>query len=76
MLAATPHPLSDGPLEFGRIAWAQADYLEFACSLATADWLEAGAMSSIDGRPVILQRTCLLVGGHNVMVRVWFQGDP
>jgi len=63
--------LSDGPLPFGEIFLGQLDYGEFACSKETASWLQAGAMSSIDGVPVTLQVMEELVGAHNVMLKIW-----
>lgn len=65
------HPLSDGPLPFGKLAFCQADYREFACSRETAEWLLDGGMSSLDGVPVRLQVMDILAGGHNVMVKIW-----
>ena len=68
-----PHSrfLSDGPLPFGKLALQSAEYREFACSRETADWLLAGAMRSLDGRPVRLQIMDECRGGFNVMVKVW-----
>jgi hypothetical protein len=65
------HPLSDGPLEFGRLALVSVEYREFACSVETAEWLLEGGMTSLDGNPVHLQVMDTLVGGFNVMVKVW-----
>lgn len=65
------HPLSDGPLPYTHITLCQRDYREFACSRATADWLIGGAMTHLDGIPVRLQIMDELVGGHNVMVKIW-----
>lgn len=63
--------LSDGPLPFGKLAYVQADYREFACSRATFEWLAGGAMTHLDGLPVTLQVMDTLRGGWNVMVKAW-----
>lgn len=72
-MSSASHPLSDGPLPFGKLFLFQTDYKEFACSKETASWLQAGAMSSIDGTPVKLQVMEEMVGGHNVMMKAWPQ---
>lgn len=65
------HPLSDGPLPFGELAFGQVDYREFVCSKATFEWLRTGGMTHLDGCPVQLQMMDICVGGHNVVVRIW-----
>lgn len=65
------HPLSDGPLPFGKLAFCQRDYREFACSKATYEWLAGGAMTTLDEIPVTLQIVDICVGGHNVWVKIW-----
>lgn len=64
-------PFSDGPLPFGKLFLWQPDYREFACSRETFEWLAAGGMRELDGEPVSLQVMDTLVGGFNVMVKVW-----
>ncbi len=65
------HPFADGPLEFGKLFLWQPEYREFACSRETFEWLQAGAMTHVDGLPVRLQVMDTLVGGFNVMVKIW-----
>jgi len=64
-------PFADGPLPFGKLYLWQPDYREFCCSVETFEWLAAGGMRELDGFPVVLQRMDTLVGGFNVMVKVW-----
>ena len=64
-------PFSDAPLPFGKLYLWQPDYREFCCSKETAAWLQAGGMTHLDGLPVTLQVMDTLVGGFNVMVKVW-----
>ena len=65
------HPLSDGPLPFGRIMDAGlVSYHEFACSRQTLSWMQATGIPS-DGELQIVERC---VGGHNVIVKVWPKG--
>lgn len=47
----TPHALNT-PLPFGKLAFPQPDYNEFVCSRSTMSWLQAGAMTRVDGRDV------------------------
>jgi hypothetical protein len=66
------HPFSDGPLPFGEIVdCGIVGYHEFACSNETLAWLEAGAMTHVDGVEVRLQVMDVCFGGHNVFVKVW-----
>lgn len=65
------HPLSDGPLPFGELAFCQRDYREFACSKETFEWLSSGAMAMLDEVPIRLQIMDVCVGGFNVWVRIW-----
>lgn len=65
---ATPRFLLAEPLPFGKVELVTTDYQEFACSKATAVWLQAGGMSSIDGQPVTLTEVDDF--GPNVMVAV------
>ena len=58
-------------MPFGKLYLWQPDYREFACSRETAAWLMDGGMTHIDGLPVSLQIMDTLVGGFNVMVKVW-----
>ncbi len=58
-------------LPFGEIRMWQPDYREFVCSVETAEWLLGGAMQTLDDVPVKLQIVNTLVGGNNVMVKVW-----
>jgi hypothetical protein len=65
------HPLSDGPLPFGELAFGQRHYLEFACSRETFEWLSEGGMTHLDGVPVVLQLMDVCVGGANVIAKIW-----
>lgn len=69
------HPLAEGPLEFGKITLCQRDYREFVCSQETFEWLRDGAFTSLDGVPVRLVVADTLVGGHNVVVKIWAADD-
>ena len=67
-----PHPLSDGPLPFGKIMdVGLVSYHEFACSRATLSWMQATGIPQ-DGDLQVVEQ-CL--GGHNVVVKVW-QKEP
>lgn len=59
------------PLPFGAIELVTTDYQEFACSKATAVWLQTGAMQAIDGRPVSL--AVVDDRGANVMMHVRYE---
>lgn len=63
--------IADEPLPFGKMALCQADYHEFICSRDTFEWLSGGAMTHLDGKPVRLHVADELVGGHNVIVKIW-----
>lgn len=66
------HPLSDGPLPFGRIMdVGLMSYHEFACSKSTLSWMQATGIP-IDGTLQIVEQC---VGGHNVIVKVHTKGD-
>ena len=69
----TAHPLSDGPLPFGKIMDAGLDsYQEFACSHSTLSWMETHGIPKTEaGDPARLQVVEECVGGHNVIVKVW-----
>ena len=70
------HPLAEGPYEFGKITLAQADYREFVCSLETYEYFAfGGGFTHLDGVPVKLQIMDTLVGGFNVVVKIWAADD-
>lgn len=62
-------------MPFGKLALCQADYMEFMCSVETAEWLMGGGMTHLDGVPVHLQVMDTLRGGANVMVKIWLASD-
>lgn len=59
----------DQPLGFGKlIDCGMVEYHEFACSVETFEWLQAGAMTHLDGEPVrlvVVERPSV----HNVIVQ-------
>lgn len=62
------HPLSDGPLPFGKVMDAGfTSYHEFACSRSTLAWLQATGVPS----DATLQVVEECVGGFNVIVKAW-----
>lgn len=63
--------VADAPIEFGKLELCQVHYREFACSVETFEWLQAGGMTHLDGVPVRLQKMDTMVGGHNVFVKIW-----
>ena len=68
----TEHPLSDGPLPFGKIMDAGfTSYQEFACSKSTLSWMQASGIPS--GATLQVMEHC--VGGWNVIVKAWPKED-
>lgn len=69
----------DDTLPFGKLVdLGMREYGEFACSSATAVWLQAGAMRTVDGRRVSLIQVvdrCENSAGDNVICHVYFEGD-
>jgi hypothetical protein len=62
------HPLSDGPLPFGKIMDAGiSSYHEFACSHSTLSWMRASGIPA-DARLQVVEQC---VGGFNVIVKAW-----
>ena len=64
-------PLCEGPLPFKTMTMCQKDYREFVCSVATFEWLRDGGMTHLDEMPVTLQIMDTILGGHNVIVKIW-----
>lgn len=64
-------PLCEGPLPFRQITYFQADYHEFICSHATFEWLSGGGVTHADERPVRFQIMDEMIGGFNVIVKMW-----
>lgn len=60
----------EGPLPFRKIVdMGLLEYREFACSVATFEWLRSGGMRSVDGVPVRLHVADRSVDGTNVIVQ-------
>jgi hypothetical protein len=65
--------VAEDELKYGHLY--DLGYMEFACSQRTYEWLAAGAMTSVNGKPCSLYVADRMPGGHNVIVQVRFPDE-